>query len=78
MISVSHLAEEVEVNVEEGAEKEEDSEPGQSRDEEPSTSTDHAKQEVRNGAHKGPLPPFLCLHGGFAACGVKLYCGELK
>ena len=49
MISVSQPEEEVEVDVEEGAEKEESS---PSRDEEPSTSVEHTKQEVRNLAHE--------------------------
>lgn len=48
MIRVSHLEEEVEVDVEAGAEKVEDSEPVQTADDKPSTSVEHPKQEVRN------------------------------
>uniref|UniRef100_A0A8P4JXK4 Putative E3 ubiquitin-protein ligase UBR7 n=1 Tax=Dicentrarchus labrax TaxID=13489 RepID=A0A8P4JXK4_DICLA len=48
VISVSHLEEEVQDEVEEGAEKQEDSEPCQSRNEEPSTSAEHTKQEAAN------------------------------
>lgn len=62
VISLSPPEEEVEVDVEEGAEKEEEAaEPCQRRDEEPSTSAEHTKQEVRN-----PLLLVLCVHGGFA------------
>lgn len=50
VISVSHPEEEVEVDVEEGGEKEEASEPRHSGDEEPSTSAEHTKQEVRKNA----------------------------
>ncbi|XP_070776926.1 putative E3 ubiquitin-protein ligase UBR7 [Enoplosus armatus] len=45
VVSVGHPEEEVEVDVEGRAEKEEDSEPSQSRDEEPSTSAEPTKQE---------------------------------
>lgn len=52
VISVSHPEEEVEVDVEEGGENEEDSEPSQIGDEEPSTSVEHTKQEVRNSTYE--------------------------
>uniref|UniRef100_UPI0037E7B9DF putative E3 ubiquitin-protein ligase UBR7 n=1 Tax=Semicossyphus pulcher TaxID=241346 RepID=UPI0037E7B9DF len=45
VISVSHAEEEVEVDVQERAEKEEGSESRQSGEEEPSTSAEHTKQE---------------------------------
>ncbi|CAK6957003.1 putative E3 ubiquitin-protein ligase UBR7 [Scomber scombrus] len=45
VVSVSHPEEDVEVDVEEGSDKEDDSEPSQTGDEEPSTSLEHTKQE---------------------------------
>ncbi|KAM9341280.1 putative E3 ubiquitin-protein ligase UBR7 [Symphorus nematophorus] len=48
VISVSHPEKEVEVHVEKVAKKEEDSEPHQNRDEEPSTSAEHTKEEAEN------------------------------
>lgn len=71
MISVTHSEEELDVDVEEGTQKEEDSEPRLSRDKEPSTSAERTKQEVRDSAYKGPLPRFLCSHGGSARCRAK-------
>lgn len=52
VVSVSHPEEDVEVDVEEGSDKEDDSEPSQTGDEEPSTSLEDTKQEVRNGAYE--------------------------
>ncbi|XP_036927212.1 putative E3 ubiquitin-protein ligase UBR7 [Acanthopagrus latus] len=60
VISVSHPEDEdVEVDVEEGAEKDGDSEPSQSREEEPTTSTEHTKQEEA----ENRSPPCKRTHG---------------
>lgn len=52
VVSVSHLEEDVEVDVEEGSKKEDDSEPTQTGDKEPSTSLENTKEEVRNGTYE--------------------------
>lgn len=60
VISDSHPEEEeAEVDVEEAEEKEEDTEPSQSGDKDPSTSLEHTKQEVRNGAYETHCLCFL-------------------
>lgn len=65
VIKVSHPeGEEVEVDVEEGGEKEDTSEPIQSGDKDPSTSAEHTKQEVRNGAYETHCLCFLSSWGG--------------
>lgn len=55
LISITHSEEELDINVEEGTQKEEDSELRHNSDVEPSTSVEQTK-EVRNSAYIGRLP----------------------